>query len=126
MTGYLEFDTKELPDYLPAFLEYISTRPEEERDKLIGNIVDIIAILDRRLKEKLANYSAVTSALIMLTTKKVNNSVVEKALKFGKKKAKTLDDEWQEPIAFDKDNDCQANCKSAKQCNQNKETDTGS
>ncbi|MCL1485985.1 MAG: nitrate reductase molybdenum cofactor assembly chaperone [Marinobacter sp.] len=35
-TNGLEIDARELPDYLPLFMEYLSTRPWEEIKKLAG------------------------------------------------------------------------------------------
>ncbi len=46
-----EIDAKELPDYLPLFLEFLSTRPEAEADDLLAQTAHIAAALKERLKK---------------------------------------------------------------------------
>ncbi|WP_075879210.1 nitrate reductase molybdenum cofactor assembly chaperone [Vreelandella massiliensis] len=61
-----ELDARELPDYLPLFLEYLSTRPEEEIARWLGEIRHILALLTARLEERGADYALVPYALLAL------------------------------------------------------------
>lgn len=61
-----ELDARELPDYLPLFLEYLSTRPEAEIARWLGEIRHILALLTARLEERDAEHALVTYALLAL------------------------------------------------------------
>ncbi|QOR37241.1 nitrate reductase molybdenum cofactor assembly chaperone [Billgrantia diversa] len=61
-----ELDARELPDYLPLFLEYLSTRSEEEIGRWLGEIRHILALLTARLEERGADQALVTRALLAL------------------------------------------------------------
>ena len=51
-----EIDAKELPDYLPMFLEYLSMKPADEASELLGQTAHIIAALRERLKKRKSVY----------------------------------------------------------------------
>jgi nitrate reductase delta subunit len=53
--GYL-LDARELPDYLPLFLEYLSTQDQGEIDGMLGDAVDVIVLLGARLRERGSPY----------------------------------------------------------------------
>lgn len=59
-------DARELPDYLPLFLEYLSTRPEDEIARWLGDIRHILALLAARLEERDAEHARVPLALLAL------------------------------------------------------------
>src|SRR4029453_7730031 len=40
----------ELPDFLPLFLEFLSTRPAKEAAKHLAEVADIVALIGRRLR----------------------------------------------------------------------------
>ncbi|MBB3140443.1 nitrate reductase molybdenum cofactor assembly chaperone [Halomonas organivorans] len=61
-----EIDARELPDYLPLFLEYLSTRPETEIGRWLGEIRHILARLTARLEEREAAHALATLALLGL------------------------------------------------------------
>ena len=61
-----ELDARELPDYLPLFLEYLSTRPEAEIGRWLGEIRHILALLAARLEERDADQTLVPLALLSL------------------------------------------------------------
>jgi nitrate reductase delta subunit len=56
----------ELPDHLPLFLEYLSTRPFDEARGLLAETGDILAVLGGRLAERKSPYAAVFGALLAL------------------------------------------------------------
>jgi nitrate reductase delta subunit len=51
-----EIDAKELPDYLPMFLEYLSMKPADEASELLGQTAHIVAALRERLKKRKSVY----------------------------------------------------------------------
>ncbi|MBI4123970.1 MAG: nitrate reductase molybdenum cofactor assembly chaperone [Betaproteobacteria bacterium] len=54
----------ELPDYLPAFLEFLSVLPREEARGMIGEAAEILRALGDRLAERGSRYAAVFAALL--------------------------------------------------------------
>lgn len=57
---------RELPDHLPLFLEYLSTRDEAEIGRWLGEISHILALLAARLEERNAEHALVPKALLAL------------------------------------------------------------
>lgn len=48
----LEIDAKELPDYLPLFLEFVSMLPGAEARELLGQVAHIVSALKERLRKR--------------------------------------------------------------------------
>lgn len=63
--GYL-IEANELPDYLPLFLEFLSTRPEPEARQSLGDVAHILAAMRARLVERDPAYAAALGALLSL------------------------------------------------------------
>jgi nitrate reductase delta subunit len=64
-----ELDARELPDYLPLFLEYLSSRPELEAREWLADVSHIIAGVAARLEERGdagAVYAALLESLLMI------------------------------------------------------------
>ncbi|RDB44311.1 nitrate reductase molybdenum cofactor assembly chaperone [Halomonas sp. DQ26W] len=61
-----ELDARELPDYLPLFLEYLSTRSEAEIGRWLGEIRHILALLAARLEERGTDHALVMRALLAM------------------------------------------------------------
>jgi nitrate reductase delta subunit len=59
----LEIDSKELPDFIPLFLEFLSTLPDAEAIDLLGQPAHVIAALGERLAKRESSYAAVMLAL---------------------------------------------------------------
>ena len=57
--------TAELPDFLPLFLEFASTRTPAEAIELIGQPAHVFAALRERLSKRSSPYEAVFAALIL-------------------------------------------------------------
>ena len=58
-----EIDARELPDYLPLFLEYLSTQSPEEVHNLLAQTLHILAALRERLQKRKSIYA---NALLVL------------------------------------------------------------
>ncbi len=59
----LDPDACELPDFLPMFLEYLSTRPVDEARALLAEPLTVIAALKERLARRKTPYAAVLRVL---------------------------------------------------------------
>jgi nitrate reductase delta subunit len=64
--------THELPDFLPLFLEFASTRNPQAAIELIGQPADVIAALKERLAKRGSRYEAAMSALLALSKAKLS------------------------------------------------------
>ncbi len=64
--GGLSIQAAELPDFLPLFLEFLSTRPRAEAADLLGQTAHILAALAERLHKRRSPYEAVFRALVAL------------------------------------------------------------
>lgn len=60
----------ELPDFLPMFLEFLSTQPAPEAGALLGQTAHIISAVAERLRKRRSHYEAVFRALAALSTAK--------------------------------------------------------
>jgi len=56
----------ELPDFLPLFLEYLSTRPVDEACELLGEPLHILTVLEERLNKRKSVYAFALRALLTL------------------------------------------------------------
>jgi len=61
--GGLTLAVNELPDYLPLFLEFLSTRPLDEARALLADTGHILTTLEERLAKRASPYAAVFAAL---------------------------------------------------------------
>jgi nitrate reductase delta subunit len=61
--GGLMLTASELPDYLPLFLEYLSTRPLAEARGVLADALHIVTALQERLAGRHAGYAAVLAAI---------------------------------------------------------------
>ena len=59
----LSLSAAELPDFVPLFLEFHSTRPLPEAGRLLGQPAHILTALAERLEKRQSNYAAVFRAL---------------------------------------------------------------
>lgn len=79
----LEPDPAELPDYLPLFLEFLSTRPADEARQLLGEAVDVIALVGKRLERREVPYRLLFPALLALAARRPNEAWVREGLEKG-------------------------------------------
>ena len=71
----------ELPDYVPLFLEFLSTRPVKEARELLGQTAHIFAALAERLGRRQSSYKAVFDALIAIAAEAPRRDIVDELLK---------------------------------------------
>ncbi|WP_166258158.1 nitrate reductase molybdenum cofactor assembly chaperone [Marinobacter salicampi] len=96
----LEIDARELPDYLPLFLEYLSTRPLSEVKNWLEDIHHILGLLAERLFQRESCYQAVFEALVTLagqsTDRRELAAIVASELRDDTPEA--LDKVWEEEM----------------------------
>lgn len=67
----------ELPDFLPLFLEFASTREPPEAIDLIGQPASVLAALRERLAKRQSPYAAVFGSLLALSRAKLDEAQLE-------------------------------------------------
>lgn len=70
----------ELPDYIPLFLEFLSTQPVEASRELLGQPSHILAALAGRLEQRQSNYRAVFDALVAIASAAPDRTAVDALL----------------------------------------------
>ena len=83
----------ELPDYLPAVLEFVSTQPAREARAFLGEMSHIFNAIFGALQHHGSAYASVLGALIELAG--------EKAKAVAPPAEMPLDEAWAEPVVFD-------------------------
>jgi nitrate reductase delta subunit len=100
----LDIAATELPDFLPLFLEFLSTRPLPEARDLLGQPVHILSALAERLRKRRSAYEAVFRALVALAAAKPKDDEISALLKAPDPDATdlaALDAAWEdEPVSF--------------------------
>ncbi len=89
----LYLEEGELPDYLPVVLQYASTQPCEQAMAFLGEIAHILRVIFSALLKRESAYACVLAALLDLAG--------ESAQAVPVAEEPDLDEEWQEPVAFD-------------------------
>ena len=88
----------ELPDYLPALLEYLASRPAAEVNELIEDCAHILRALGERLSASGSPYAAVFAALLDLHGAA---PLAPAKTSVEAPPAQSLDDDWEEaPVEF--------------------------
>jgi nitrate reductase delta subunit len=83
----------ELPDYLPAVLEFVSTQPPPEARAFLGEMAHIFNAIFGALRQRESPYASVLGALLELAGEKAQ------AVKLAAEQP--LDESWAEPLVFD-------------------------
>lgn len=83
----------ELPDYLPAVLEFVSSQPPREARAFLGETAHILNALFSALQQRDSRYASVLGALLELAG--------EKATSVKLPAEPALDECWVEPPVFD-------------------------
>lgn len=67
-THGLDLAANELPDFLPVFLEFLSTLPEAQAASLLGEATHVLDAMGERLKTRGSAYRAIFGALAKLAS----------------------------------------------------------
>ena len=71
----------DLPDFIPLFLEFLSTQPVEAARELLAQPAHILAAIAERLERRSSSYRAVFDALVAIAEAKPEREAVEELLK---------------------------------------------
>ncbi|MGH8475071.1 MAG: nitrate reductase molybdenum cofactor assembly chaperone [Methylococcales bacterium] len=95
-----EISARELPDFLPLFLEYLSFRPESEIIEWLSNVQHILAVLQGRLENRQNSYSVLFSALLNLIQANVDMQAIQKEISSETRDdtPEALDQVWEEEM----------------------------
>lgn len=72
--------SEQLPDFLPLFLEFASTRPAKEAIELIGQPAHVFMALQERLRKRHSPYMAIFSGLAQLAKAKPDAGMIARLL----------------------------------------------
>ncbi|VVT51005.1 Respiratory nitrate reductase delta chain (EC [Kosakonia radicincitans] len=72
----LLLDSRELPDHLPLYLEYLAQLPPAEAIGGLQDIAPILALLQARLQQRESHYATLFEALLSLSKTAVDNAQV--------------------------------------------------
>jgi len=103
----LQLDCRELPDHLPLYLEFLSTRPPDEAREGLQNVAPILALLGGRLKERQSNYYQLFDTLLLLANSPLRSDSVTPQVKAEPRDdtRQALDAVWEEEqVKFIEDN----------------------
>jgi nitrate reductase molybdenum cofactor assembly chaperone NarJ/NarW len=92
-----ELSARELPDYLPVLLEYLSCRDIAEARAMLEDCAHILETIGRSLIARGSRYATVLQALIVIA----GNSPIDAAnVAPAREKIESLDRDWAEEPAF--------------------------
>ena len=92
-----DLSARELPDYLPVVLEYLSCRDLAEARAMLADCAHILTTIGRSLIARGSRYAAVLQALIVIA----GESPIDAAkVSPAKERTESLDRDWAEEPAF--------------------------
>ncbi len=96
--------TSELPDYLPVFLEFLSSGTAKEASAVLGETNKVLMLIKERLAKKKLDYKFIFAALNEMADGKVNRKEIKQMVAQEKDEVtfEDIDNQWVEPEAFGK------------------------
>jgi len=93
-----ELKARELPDYLPLFLEFLASLPDAEARELLDQAMHVVALLGERLSAQHSPYHVLFDALLALgTTPQTLDAIREQVAGEGPDRSITeMDKIWEE------------------------------
>ncbi|TXH31803.1 MAG: nitrate reductase molybdenum cofactor assembly chaperone [Rhodospirillaceae bacterium] len=95
----LEISARELPDYLPLFLEFLSLLPAGAAASLLSEAVHVVAALREKLRQRGSDYALLLEAIESLAAKAPDVAAVAEVLSTLQPEADglaALDRQWEE------------------------------
>ncbi|MFP2423452.1 nitrate reductase molybdenum cofactor assembly chaperone [Pseudescherichia vulneris] len=105
----LELDSRELPDHLPLYLEYLAQLPRDDALGGLQDIAPILALLSARLQQRESRYAVLFDVLLKLASTEVDSQkVAEKIADEARDDTpQALDAVWEEEqVKFFADQGC--------------------
>ena len=103
----LDIGVKELPDYLPLYLEFLSTQGEQNAQIGLEEIAPVLAVLLCRLEQRKSDYASIFSTLVALSAAEVDLDDIKAQIASEKRDdtPKELDKVWEEEMVSFMGND---------------------
>ena len=100
-SGFL-LEAKELPDFIPVFLEYASCLPMQEAREMLGQPAHVFAALAERLDKRGSDYAGIFHSLVALADTKPDAAAIAQIDEnTPQEDPPTIDEEWEEaPVSF--------------------------
>lgn len=95
-----ELAARELPDYLPVVLEYLSCRDMDEAREMLADCAHILKVIARALIARQSEYAAVLQALLVIAGEQPLDAA---KIPQAKERLEDLDRRWEEEPAFSGD-----------------------
>jgi nitrate reductase delta subunit len=92
-----ELSSRELPDFLPVVLEYLSRRDLEEARETLADCAEILKSISRSLLARRSRYASVLQALLVIAGEKPIDAAKVPPVR---ERAEALDRDWAEKPAF--------------------------
>ncbi|KZZ45113.1 nitrate reductase molybdenum cofactor assembly chaperone, partial [Oleiphilus sp. HI0085] len=94
----LELDKHELPDYIPLFLEFLSTQGKENAQNWLQEMEHILGLIQCRLEKRKSDYSVLFEALLDFADSKIELDEIREQIADEKRDdtKKAIDKEWEE------------------------------
>lgn len=105
---------RELPDFIPLFLEYLSTRPASEIHEWLGDAGHILALLAVRLKERESPYAALFDVLLEVGQIQADTQSLHETVKAEQRDdtPEAIDKVWEEEAQLFGGSDVSGGCPS--------------
>jgi len=96
----LEVDKKELPDYIPLFLEFLSTQGQESAKQWLDDVAPIMGLLAVRLEKRDSEYAAIFNALASFCSVDIDKEHLAEQIAAEKRDdtKEALDKVWEEEM----------------------------
>jgi|JI10StandDraft_1071094.scaffolds.fasta_scaffold62627_2 nitrate reductase molybdenum cofactor assembly chaperone NarJ/NarW len=107
----LDIAALELPDYIPLYLEFLSTQGDTNAQIGLEEVAHILAVLACRLDERNSNYAALFHSLLHLSQVHVDLSDIQQQIKHEQRDdtPEALDKVWEEEaVSFTAESDADA------------------
>lgn len=93
-------DQRELPDYIPLFLEFLSLRPEQEVRQWLMDVSHILALLEARLQQRESHYAVLFEVLLSLIGVEVERAELKEKVATEERDdtPEALDKVWEEEM----------------------------
>jgi len=92
-----DLSARELPDYLPVLLEYLSCRDLAEARAMLGDSAHILTMIGRALMARGSRYAAIVQALLVIAGE---SPIDPTEVTPVKERTECLDRDWEEEPAF--------------------------
>lgn len=99
----LRIDSGETPDYLPAFMEYLSILAPQEAQEALDGVSHILAAMVERLAQRNSGYAHVLEAALSLVSRRPNKKAVRDTLDNADSSTpdfEQMDKDWEEQFAL--------------------------